>query len=83
MLLITILLVCRENDNCFFLHFRMANYIFSYGERVYNIAGTSHCRPPDGSWKKYWLRKSGRQWPEKCRIWECKNSAYGGAHVLI
>ena len=61
----------------------MANYIFSYDERVYNIAGTSHCRPPDGSWKKYWLRKSGRQWPEKCRIWECKNLAYGGAHVLI
>ena len=62
----------------------MANVILGNGETVRNVKGTGACRTGDGSWKKFWLRKSGRKiWPEKCCIWGCKDSPTDGAHVEL
>ena len=61
----------------------MANVIFGDEETVYNLIWTGACTTKDGSWKKFWLRKSGRQWPAECCIWGCKTSPTDGAHVKI
>ena len=61
----------------------MANVIFGNEETVYNLIGTGACTTGDSSWKKYWLRKSGRQWPAECSIWGCKTSPTDGAYVKI
>ena len=61
----------------------MANVIFGNEQTVYNLIGTGGCKPKDGSWKKFWKRKSARQWPAECCIWGCKSSPTDGAHVKI
>lgn len=60
----------------------MAHVIFSASETVSKL-GSVPCTPIDGSWKRWWLRKSGKQWPEACCMFGCKNSATVGGHVWI
>ena len=61
----------------------MTPVILNDGESVFNIPGTGPCTTSDGSWKQYWLNRSGRQWPQNCCIKQCTNSATDGAHVKI
>lgn len=61
----------------------MITVILNDGESVSNISGTGPCRTSDGSWKRYWLNRSDRQWPQECCIKQCTNSATVGAHVQI
>ena len=61
----------------------MPTVILKDGQTVSNIAGTGSCTTPDGSWKQYWLKSSGRQWPQECCIKQCTTSATDGAHVHI
>ena len=61
----------------------MANVTLGNGDQVRNVIGTGACTTSDGSWKNFWLTKSGKGWPEECCIWRCKNSATDGAHVEI
>ena len=35
-----------------------------------------------GSWKKHWIRLSGKSWPTQCSFAACYNSASLGAHVI-
>ena len=44
---------------------------------------TSHKPIANQSWKDYWVYKTGKEWPEKCRIKGCTRSAFGGGHVHI
>ena len=61
----------------------MTIVILNAGESVLNIPGTGRCRTSDGSWKQYWLNKTGGQWPQECCIKQCTKSATVGAHVEI
>ena len=61
----------------------MTAVIFDDDQTVFNIPGTGPCTTSDGSWKQYWLNRSGRQWPRECCIRQCSNSATDGAHVQI
>lgn len=51
--------------------------------KVKNKKGTSDDELPRGcvSWKDYWEAKSGKRWPSKCCVENCKNKAEVGAHV--
>jgi hypothetical protein len=50
---------------------------------VGNVVGTSWHRLPGKSWKKYWLERTGREWPKTCCFEECDNEARVGGHVHI
>ena len=78
-----IFLLAEKITTLLILNFSMANVIMGFDSRVYNVNGTSGCKPTDGLWKTFWIRKSGRQWPKRCRIWGCGKLAHGGAHVMI
>ena len=55
------------------------------GQRVRNLQGTSACEPrgtPD-TWKQFWMRNTGQQWPYYCSINGCNQRAIGGGHVEI
>lgn len=61
----------------------MSAVTFNEGQKVWNIPGTGPCRTSDGSWKQYWVNRSGIQWPGECCINQCTKSATDGAHVRI
>ncbi len=62
----------------------MPNVLLTENDQVRNIEGTHACAPRgSNSWKQYWLQKTRRVWPQRCRIFGCTNSAYGGGHVHI
>ena len=42
--------------------------------------GTRSCAC--GSWKQHWLNFSNKNWPDKCSVSGCNNSATLGAHVF-
>lgn len=51
---------------------------------VKNIKCTSSFRPIGyTSWKNYWISKTEKKWPDKCRINGCTETAYGGGHVYV
>ena len=49
--------------------------------RVKNVSYTSGLRSTYGSWKQQWIKETGRFWPGRCSILDCKDSATDGAHV--
>ena len=57
--------------------------ILTDGQKVKNVRGTGPCTTRDGSWKQYWINRSGRRWPQYYRIKGCRNTASDGAHVKI
>lgn len=46
-----------------------------------NKKGTSNRSCNCGSWKQHWINCSKKEWPKKCSISECNNSATLGAHI--
>ena len=46
-----------------------------------NKEGTQNRECKCGSWKQHWINVSGKEWPEKCSVFGCKNTAILGAHV--
>ena len=62
----------------------MVIIVLQRGDEVSNVSGTNHCRSRSfPSWKQFWLSKSCKDWPDKCRIAYCGNTATDGAHVWI
>ena len=62
----------------------MANLLLTDANQVRNIQGTHACVPRGfNTWKKYWVNESGRDWPKKCRISGCSETAIGGGHVNV
>lgn len=58
--------------------------VLNKGDKIYNIKGTSKFTSPNGTWKEFWKKDSGkRQWPRKCSVSGCTNDARVGAHVGI
>ena len=47
---------------------------------VSHVVGSSKHR---GNWKQFWIKNSGRNWPPKCRILNCREPATVGAHVYV
>ena len=47
-----------------------------------NVKGTSDRRCSCGSWKKHWLKFSGKNWYPVCSELFCSNDAEVGAHVF-
>ena len=35
------------------------------------------------NWKQYWMKHTGRQFPQVCQIYNCGKSAKVGAHVFV
>ena len=53
-------------------------------DKVQNIEGTVVCiQRPRGPWKQFWIKFSGKVWPDECQISTCNNPATDGAHVHI
>ena len=50
---------------------------------VAHVNGSSAQQSPCGSWKKYWKRHSGRNFPRVCQIHGCSSKAVVGAHVYV
>lgn len=46
-----------------------------------NKVGTQYRECNCGSWKQHWINNSGREWPDKCSVAGCNNTATLGAHV--
>lgn len=46
-----------------------------------NKVGTADRACKCGSWKNHWIKFSGKEWPAKCSVVGCNNSATVGAHV--
>ena len=62
----------------------MTFIVLQSGDKVSNIEGTAPCHSRCyQSWKQFWLHKSNRYWPDKCRIAGCTNTATDGAHVMV
>ena len=62
----------------------MSNISLTSSDQVRNIEGTNVCLPRGfSSWKSYWTRESGRDWPDTCRISRCRELAVGGGHVNV
>jgi hypothetical protein len=53
------------------------------GDEVAHVIGSSSQKSKEGSWKKYWINHTGRQFPQKCQIYSCGNPAVLGAHVYL
>ena len=52
--------------------------------KVKNLHGTSDSAPEGyGSWKEFWIAKSGRQWPRYCAVIGCLEPAMVGGHVKL
>jgi hypothetical protein len=49
--------------------------------KIHNINGTSSSTCKCGSWRKHWEKFSGKGWPSKCPVLDCKNHPEVGAHV--
>merc|ERR1711879_709051 len=55
-------------------------------DMVSHVVGSSPHKPPPGSssWKDFWENMAtGWDWPETCRIFECRNYANVGAHIYV
>ena len=35
------------------------------------------------NWKRYWEAQTGRNFPQRCQIYNCGNQAQMGAHVYV
>ena len=35
------------------------------------------------NWKQYWMKNTGRQFPQVCQIYNCGKSAKVGAHIFV
>lgn len=63
---------------------KMSNILMTQHNRVKNITGTRACAPREVStWKRYWMKETGRDWPKRCRISGCGEPAIGGGHVHV
>ena len=49
-------------------------------DKVSHVVGSSKQKR---NWKEYWMKKTGRKFPQKCQIYYCGNSAEVGAHVYV
>lgn len=47
-----------------------------------NKKGTKERHCGCGTWKQHWINNSGKQWPTKCSVAGCNNSATLGAHII-
>ena len=47
---------------------------------VSHVVGSSAQK---GNWKKFWMKNTGRKFPQKCQTYNCGNSAEVGAHVYV
>ena len=62
----------------------MPDILLTEKDQVKNIEGTHACAPRGfKTWKQYWIRQTGRDWPKRCRISGCSKTAIGGGHVHI
>ena len=62
----------------------MSYIILTEDDVVKNVKGTSSLRPKGfQSWKHFWMCKTGKKWPEKCRIYGCTEPAFCGGHVYV
>lgn len=58
--------------------------VLNKDDKIYNIKGTSRFTSPNGTWKEFWKKDSGRrQWPKKCPVAGCANDARVGAHIGV
>ena len=48
---------------------------------VSNVHGSSQQKM--GSWKQYWSKNTGRDFPKKCQTYNCGNPAEVGAHKYV
>ena len=46
-----------------------------------NKNGTSDRSCYCGTWKQHWINYSGEEWPSRCSVRGCLNSAEVGAHI--
>lgn len=46
-----------------------------------NKNGTADRRCICGTWKKHWIKFSGKKWPDKCMVKGCDAPATLGAHI--
>merc|ERR1711860_427434 len=63
---------------------------FEDGDEISHVVGSGQQKPnPQSSWKQFWLKYSGKQWPDTCRIYTCGNPIKTpqtpgvGAHIYI
>ena len=49
-------------------------------DEVSHVVGSSKQK---GNWKEYWMKNTGRKFPQKCQTYNCGNSAKVGAHVYV
>ena len=49
-------------------------------DEVSHVVGSSKQK---GNWKEYWMKNTGRKFPQKCQTCNCGNSAEVGAHVYV
>ena len=47
-----------------------------------NKKGTADRTCACGSWKQHWINFSGKEWPSKCSVQGCNNSATLGGHIF-
>ncbi len=47
-----------------------------------NKNGTEERSCKCGSWKQHWLNFSGKRWPNKCSVKNCKNRPTLGGHII-
>ena len=61
----------------------MTSIVLQESDEVRNIHGTARCRSRYHSWKEFWIQRSGRNWPNECRIAWCTTAATDGTHVNV
>ena len=62
----------------------MSYILLTDEDLVKNIKRTSSFRPIGfQSWKHFWMCKTEKKSPQKCRIYGCTEAAFGGGHVYV
>ena len=61
----------------------MTFIVLQESDEVRNIHGTARCHSRYHSWKEFWIQKSGKHWPNECRIAWCTTAATDGTHVKV
>ena len=49
-------------------------------DEVSHVIGSSAQK---NNWKQYWMKNTGRQFPQVCQIYNCGKSAKVGAHIFV